>query len=69
MFDAPNHPIHLIRKYACCINEEARLTAMREVLIETLESNKQNKEKRKEKSQLKFLLLINCGKCKIKLKH
>ena len=63
MFIIPNYPIHLIRKDACFINEEARLTARREALIETSESDKQNKQKEKVETMVNFfLILINCGK-------
>ena len=61
MINVPNYPINLITKDDCCNNEKARLTARQEVLIETLESDKKISKKRKEKQQLKVMILINCG--------
>ena len=47
MFNVPNYLMNFVRKTTCFINEEVRLTARREALIETLESDKQNKQKEK----------------------
>ena len=42
MFDALNHPMRLIRKDVCCVNEDPRLTTRQESLLENLDPGKQN---------------------------